>query len=255
MFTTLFFVGNINIIKYTPLNSGYMKLSIIIPVYNEKATIDKIVHSILQTRLPYQFSKEIIIIDDGSTDGTRDVVQNYAQLQEVKLLFQKNNQGKTAAVKKGIENATGDYILIQDADLEYPATNYALLLEKAFEQNASVVYGSRFLGTIENMTWINKMANIISNKTMNCLFRTRMTDFHTCHKLLKKEIFERITIRSQNFSFDTEITAKILRHHIPIIEIPIDYVARDKKDGKKITWATALEAYWTLFKCRLFPLD
>ncbi len=229
-----------------------MKLSIIIPVYNEKNTIKRIIDDVDRVIVQEGISKEIIIVDDGSNDGTTEILHSLHKKPYIKIFPQKQNQGKTAAVKIGLQYASGDYIIIQDADLEYPPDNYFKLLSLAIEKNAPAVYGSRFLGTIQNMTWVNQMANILSNKTINLLFNSQLTDFHTCHKLIKKEIFNKIPITSRNFSFDTEITSKMLKNHIPILEIPIDYTARDKKEGKKITWRNALETYYVLFKCKFF---
>ncbi len=231
-----------------------MKLSIIIPVFNEIITLDKIISAVKESQLDPNIAKEIIIIDDGSTDGSTEYLKENKD-PHLKILFHEKNQGKTAAVKLGIAHASGDYILIQDADLEYSPSHYAALVQKALEDNAPVVYGSRFLGQIRKMQPINRLANIISNKTINLLFRTDLTDFHTCHKLIKKDIFNKIDITSRNFSFDTEITAKLLKNNIPIVEIPINYIARDKKDGKKITWSNALETYYILFKCKFSRKD
>lgn len=227
-----------------------MKLTIIIPVFNESATIEEIILAVEQTKLPAPFDKEILIVDDGSHDGTTEKLKHFESHPDIKIFFQEKNQGKTHAVNCGIKNATGDFIIIQDADLEYSPDNYFSLLKKAMAQKAPIVYGSRFLGTIKGMTRINRWANKLSNKTINLLFKCNLTDFHTCHKLFKAEELKKIPIESKNFSFDTEITAKLLKKGIPIIEIPIHYSARAKKDGKKITWGNAIETYWTLLKCR-----
>jgi len=227
-----------------------MKLSIIIPVYNENLTIKKIINDVFTVKLPKGVEKEIIIIDDGSNDGTVEILKTYKVSPNTKIFYHEMNQGKTAAVKTGIKQTTGDYIIIQDADLEYSPQNYSLLLKPVIENKAPVVYGSRFKGQIKNMTLVNRLANILSNITINILFQSNITDFHTCHKLIKKDILKNISINSNNFSFDTEITAKFLKRNIPIFEIPINYTARSKKSGKKITWANALETYFVLFKCK-----
>ena len=228
-----------------------MKLSIIVPVYNEEKTILAIIKNIESVSLPQNMTKEIIIVDDGSTDTTKEKLKELTN-PLIKIFTQLKNEGKTAAVKLGIEKSTGDIILIQDADLEYSPTSYPQLLEPILNNKASAVYGSRFLGSIENMEWINRLANRISNITINFLYRTHLTDIHTCFKVFKKEVIKNIKIESRHFSFDAEITAKLLNKGYNIIEVPIPYTARSRKSGKKINWFTATEGYFVLLKCRLF---
>ena len=228
-----------------------MKLSIIVPVYNEERTVLAILKNIEAVSLPHNITKEIIVIDDGSTDTTKEKLKELTN-PSIKIFSHPNNQGKTAAVKLGIEKSTGDIILIQDADLEYSPTSYPELLEPILNNKASVVYGSRFQGNIENMELINRLANRISNITVNFLYHTRLTDIHTCFKVFKKEVIKNIKIESRHFSFDAEITAKLLNKGYNIIEVPIPYTARSRKSGKKINWFTATEGYFVLLKCRLF---
>lgn len=227
-----------------------MILSVIIPAYNEEQTILPIIKRVESVILPQNVEKEIIVVDDGSTDGTTAKLKGLPASPHLKIFFHEKNQGKTAAVKLGIEKATGNFILIQDADLEYDPEHYPALLDPLLRGKASVVYGSRFLGKIENMAFVNRFANKISNLTINALYGASITDFHTGYKLFKQEILKALPITSKNFTFDTEITARVLKKKIPIYEIPINYVARENKEGKKITWGLALETYLFLLKFR-----
>lgn len=227
-----------------------MKLTVIIPVYNEACLIEKVIERVKSVRLPANITKEIIIVDDGSTDGTLRLLKKYEGLPPIKIFYRNRNAGKTEAVKLGLEKSTGDILLIQDADLEYNPDDYPKLLEPFIKYNASVVYGSRFMGAMTKMPLINRVANIISNITLRLLFDTALTDVHTCYKLFKKEVFKDIKITSRNFTFDTEITTKLLKNGYKIFEVPIRYIARSKKEGKKITWLKALEVYWGIIKYR-----
>ena len=162
--------------------------------------------------------------------------------------------GKTTAIKLGIEKSTGDIILIQDADLEYSPKNYPDLLEPILVNKATIVYGSRFKGSIKGMTLTNRLANIFSNITATMLFAKLITDVNTCYKAFKKDVLQDITIESKNFTFETEITAKLLRKGHNIHEIPINYIARTQKKGKKMNWPKALEMYAGLIKYRFSRL-
>lgn len=227
-------------------NNKIKKLSIIIPVFNEKDTIGQVIRDVRDVPLPEGIEKELIIVDDGSSDGTQDVLQRLSDQNNVRIFYHSQNRGKTFAVKFGFQHMTGDVVVIQDADLEYSPQNYPRLLDPILKGDAQIVYGSRFLGSIKNMTVINRLANTISNWTINRLFEASMTDFHTCLKFFKREILDEVSIDSKKFSFDTEITAKLLKKRFKIREIPIEYQARS--EGKKITWLTALEAYGVLWK-------
>lgn len=227
-----------------------MKLSIIIPVYNEVRVIDEVIKKVKDARLPAGVIKEIVIIDDGSTDGTYNRLKKYGADSMIKIYYNSKNCGKTAAVKAGIIKSEGDMILIQDADLEYSPTDYPALIEPIINNKSSVVYGSRFKGKIEKMAFRNRIANIISNITLNILFGTKISDVNTCYKVFKREIFNELKIESKDFTFDTEITSKLLKAGYKIYEVPIKYAARSKKDGKKMSWLSALQVYWGIIKFR-----
>lgn len=228
-----------------------IKLSIIVPIYNEAPSIDLVLKKIKNAYLPPNIIKEIIIINDGSTDGTREMLKKYTADTEMRIFNQDKNRGKTQAVRFGMERSSGDLILIQDADLEYDPEDYHLLLEPFVEQKAAVVYGSRFKGKIKKMPLVNRIANVVSNITLRLLFETEITDVHTCYKVFRKEVFKDIEITSANFTFESEITAKLLKKGYKIYEVPIGYVARSRREGKKITWPKALELYWGIIKYRL----
>ncbi|MFA5272308.1 MAG: glycosyltransferase family 2 protein [Candidatus Omnitrophota bacterium] len=230
-----------------------MKISIIIPVYNEEKTIVLVLNKVLSVAVPKGITREVIVVNDGSRDQTKEVLNRYIDSQNVKILHQ-TNQGKTAALVRGITYATGDIFLIQDADLEYDPVQYPVLLEPILKGEVDVVYGSRFLGNIKDMRWINNWANRISNWTLRALYRVNLTDINTCYKVFKREVIQGIHIHSRNFAFETEVTAKLIRRGIRIKEVPVKYVARSYREGKKIRWATALEMYWPIIKYRFVSI-
>lgn len=231
-----------------------MKLSIIIPVYNEEKTIVLVLDKVLSVILPQGLAREIIVINDGSFDQTDKILNSYSNRQEVKVLKQEH-QGKTAALALGIAKASGDIILIQDADLEYDPVQYPALLNPILAGETDVVYGSRFLGDIKDMHWINFWANRISNLTLRLLYRVKLTDINTCHKVFKCQVIQGMHICSRNFAFETEVTTKLLRRGIGIKEVPIQYTARSRRQGKKIRWSTAFEMYWQIIKYRFCPVN
>ena len=226
-----------------------MKISIIIPAYNEENTIKLVLDKVLLAVLPEGTTREIIVVDDGSCDKTGAVLGPYAKRENVKILKQAN-KGKTAAVVRGIGAATGDIILVQDADLEYNPDDYAALIEPIIANNALVVYGSRFKGIVKRMHFINRIANIISNITVNLLFNAKISDINTGYKAFRKNVLNDIRITSMGFAFETEVTAKLLNKGYKIFEVPITYTARTKKEGKKITWPKALWMYWKIIEYR-----
>jgi dolichol-phosphate mannosyltransferase len=228
-----------------------MKLSIVIPAYNEESTIEEIVAKVRAASLPGGLSREIVIVNDGSRDRTADILNQYIG-QEGLLIVHQKNQGKTAALLTGFKNTTGDIILIQDADLEYDPDQYGRLLGPILDGTVQVVYGSRFLGCIEGMEPINRWANKISNWTFSFLYATRITDINTCYKIFTRRAWEGMDIVSKNFAFETEFTVKLLRRGYAIKEVAIDYRARSRQAGKKIRWTTALEMFWPIIKYRFF---
>lgn len=231
-----------------------MKLSIIIPVYNEEKTIVLVLDKVLSVTLPEGLEREIVVINDGSFDQTDKILNSCSKRQEVKVLKQEH-QGKTAALALGIARASGDIILIQDADLEYDPVQYPALLNPILAGETDVVYGSRFLGDIKDMHWINFWANRISNLTLRLLYRVNLTDINTCYKVFKRQLIQGMHICSRNFAFETEVTTKLLRRGIGIKEVPVRYTARSRSQGKKIRWGTAFEMYWQIIKYRFCPVN
>jgi len=221
-----------------------MKLSVIIPAYNEGATIAQVIEQVKEAQLPSGLEREIIVVNDGSTDQTAAIVEQYSSVK----LFNQDNLGKTAAVLKGIQSSTGDIIIIQDADLEYNPDQYAKLVKPIMEGEQQVVYGSRFMGTIQNMKSRIRLVNFLTNLTLNCIFKTKMTDNNTCYKVFKKDVLNEISIVSTHFGFDTEVTVKLLQKGVHIHEIPIDYVGRTRKEGKKIGFITGFGSYLQIFR-------
>jgi len=229
-------------------NPAKTKLSIIIPVYNEERFIDIVIKKVKSIKLPGDIAKEIIIINDASTDDTGKILEQYNSDSAIKIFHQEKNTGKSSAVRLGIERSTGDIILIQDADLEYNPDDYPKLIEPIIAHKSPVVYGSRFKGTIKGMHLINRIANIVSNITLNLLYNTKISDVNTGHKVFKRDVLNDIKLISENFTFETEITAKLLNRGYEIYEVPIEYDARSKKEGKKMNWLKALQMYWGIIK-------
>ena len=227
-----------------------MKLSIIVPLYNEGRLIDKVLNSVKGVELPSGITMEIIIVDDGSTDDSFEILDRHSGDSDIRIFHRDSNAGKASAVKLGIKNSSGEIILIQDADLEYDPACYPQLLEPIIKGKAQVVYGSRFKGRIRKMTLINRIANMISNFTLNLLYGAKISDVNTGYKLFRREVFDRVEITSRNFTFETEVTVKLLKLGYDIYEVPIDYDARLMKEGKKMTWLKALEMYWGIIKYR-----
>jgi glycosyltransferase involved in cell wall biosynthesis len=225
-----------------------MKLSVIMPVYNERPTIETIIHRVQDVNL----ADEIIIVDDGSIDGTRDILQEISSKHKnIKLILHEKNQGKGAAVRTGINAAGSELILIQDADLEYNPRDYKALLEPIEEGIADVVYGSRFLGAPRRVTMFwHMIANKLLTLMTNLLFNSILTDMETGYKLFRREILQDIPLRSKRFEFEPEITAKLLKRKVRIFEVPISFNPREYEEGKKIGLTDAFEAIWALVKYR-----
>jgi len=224
-----------------------MKLSVIIPVFNEKYTIAEIVHRVQATRL----ASEIILVDDGSTDGTRDVLNSLEGSPGISVLFHEKNRGKGAALRSGFGKAQGDIILIQDADLEYNPAEYPCLLEPIESGQADVVYGSRFLGSKRRVTMFwHMVANQLLTLATNILFNSILSDMETGYKVFRADMLKSIRLRSNRFDFEPEITAKILKRKARLFEVPISFNPREYIEGKKISLWDAFTAIWTLVKYR-----
>ena len=225
-----------------------MKVSIIIPVYNEINTIEEILRRVEAENI----AAEILIVDDGSTDGTRDKLDSMVEDEHLRIFFHEHNQGKGAAVRTGIKNAKGDVILIQDADLEYDPRDYPALFKPIEEGIADVVYGSRFLGGPRRtaMFW-HMVANRLLTFITNLLYNTILSDMETGYKVFKREIVKDMKLRANRFDFEPEFTAKILKRKARVYEVPISFNPRDYEDGKKIGMKDAFQALWALLKYRL----
>jgi glycosyltransferase involved in cell wall biosynthesis len=240
-----------------------MKLSIIIPVYNESATIDEILRRVRAVPLEFaagrgsvqgdwiHVEREIVAIDDGSTDGTRAYLAALPPSPDLVVAFHDANRGKGAAVRTGLGRATGDVILIQDADLEYDPRDYASLLQPILEGRAKAVYGSRFRGgPSKAMFFWHMVGNRFLTLVTNILYDSTLSDMETCYKVFTREIADHLDLRAERWGFDPEITAQILRLGYRIYEVPISYNGREFEEGKKITWRDAGVVLWTLLKYR-----
>ena len=226
-----------------------MNLSVIIPVYNEVEHISEIVKRVQSTKM----TREIIIVDDGSEDGTRSILHELDGQKKVRVILHAYNQGKGAAVVTGLNAAKGDVLLIQDADLEYDPRDYPILLKPIKEGIADVVYGSRFLGGSHRVTMFwHMVANRLLTFMTNILYNTILTDMETGYKVFRREVIEGMTIRAKGFNFEPEFTAKILKRNYRIFEVPITFNPRDYAQGKKIKLKDAFEAVWTLLRFRIW---
>ncbi len=227
-----------------------MKISIIIPVYNEFHTFPLVLRRVLEARLPAGCTKEVIVIDDGSTDGTGPLLREHASSGAVIAHHSAQNLGKGSALRTGIRHASGDVVLIQDGDLEYDPADYLRILEPIVSGNADIVYGSRFLGRPVGMAPLNRFANLVLTLTANALYRAGITDEATAYKAFRLSVLRTVRLDCQRFEFCPEVTAKFSRLGYRIAEVPISYNGRGIAEGKKIRARDGLHAMWTLVRYR-----
>lgn len=223
------------------------KLSIIIPVYNEERTVQEILTRVWHLPLP-GWEKQIIVVDDGSTDLTKQILKNWEK--RARVIYKEKNEGKGSAVTLGLRRATGDIILIQDADLEYSPDDYPVLLKPFENEQVDVVYGSRFLGPHLSTMFIYAQGNKFVTLITNLFFNTNITDMETGYKVFRRKVIEGITVRSKRFDVEPELTVKVLKGGYQIYEVPIRYFGRKFSEGKKLTWVDGIVALWTLIKYR-----
>lgn len=226
-----------------------MKLSIVIPVYNEVATIEELVARVQAVDM----AKEVLVVDDGSTDGTRQRLEQMAATGDVKVLYHPRNRGKGAALRTGFAAATGDVVIVQDADLEYDPRDYDVLLAPILDGRADVVYGSRFLGGPHRVLFFwHYVGNLILTLFSNALSNLNLTDMETGYKVFRRAILDDLPLRSNRFGFEPEFTVKIARRRLRVYEVPISYSGRTYEEGKKITWRDGVAAIVTLVRYRFF---
>lgn len=226
-----------------------MKLSIVIPVYNEKDTLREIIRRVETTA----YDKEIILVDDCSTDGSREILDSYRNQNNFKICFHSKNRGKGAALQTGFAQVTGDVIVIQDADLEYDPSEYGKLLEPILDGRADVVYGSRFLGGPHRvMFYWHYLGNKVLTTISNMLTNLNLTDMETGYKVFRKTVIDSISLKCERFGFEPEFTSKVAGNKFRVYEVPISYSGRDYSQGKKITWKDGVAALWYIIKFRFF---
>ena len=227
-----------------------MKLSVVIPVYNERATLREILARV--EAVDVGFPKEIVVVDDFSTDGTREILQDLAR-PGLRVLLQERNQGKGAALRRGFAEAEGDIILVQDADLEYDPAEYPQLIAPILKDRADVVYGSRFLGGPHRVLFYwHAVGNRFLTTLTNIVTNLNLTDMETCYKVFRRQVLGKIELKSSRFGFEPEITMKVAKLKCRVYEVPISYSGRDYSEGKKIGWKDGLAAIFHLLRFRLF---
>ena len=222
-------------------------LSVAMPVFNERATIDEIIPRVLAIPMPV----ELIVVDDGSTDGTRERLEELRRQHNFTLLLHPKNLGKGPALKRAFSAVTGDIVAVQDADLEYSPEELPHLAELIIDGRADVVYGSRFLGRHRVFLFTHYLGNRILTLATNVLYNTMLTDMETCYKVMRREVLEGLDLRSSGFGIEPELTAKIFKRGYRGYEVPISYDGRGSDEGKKITWKDGLTALWVLIRHRL----
>ena len=228
-----------------------MKLSILIPAYNEEKTIKDVIDSVKKVNLG-KIKKEIVVVDDGSKDNTAKILK---KIRGINLVIQKKNSGKGFAIRTAINHATGDFIAIQDADLEYNPEDYKDMIKPLIEKRAEIVYGCRFSKKPKHRYKLFLFGNKFLSLLASILYDSRVEDIETCYKMMPRKIIENLNLKSNHFEIEPEITAKILKKKYKILEVPISYKSRSFKEGKKITWKDGLIAIWILVKYRLIDYN
>ncbi len=221
-------------------------LSVVMPAFNEAATIEEIIRRVIAVPIRTQ----LIVVDDGSTDGTRDILSRLQPELGFTLVFQPHNQGKGAALRRGFSEVKGDLVVIQDADLEYSPEEFPALIELICEGRADVVYGSRFLGRHRVFLFTHYLGNRVLTLVTNVLYNTMLSDMETCYKVMRTEVLRSMTLHSDGFGIEPELTAKIFKRGYRVYEVPITYDGRGYEDGKKITWRDGVVALWVLLRYR-----
>jgi glycosyltransferase involved in cell wall biosynthesis len=226
-----------------------MKLSVVIPVYNEKNTIGEVLQRVQTVELP----KEVIVVDDCSTDGTREFLQGLPASDDLKIVLQPRNAGKGAALRAGFGRVRGDVVVVQDADLEYDPSEYPLLIQPILAGKADVVFGSRFLGGPHRvLLFWHSVGNKILTTLSNMMTDLNLTDMETCYKVFRADVLEKFELRENRFGFEPEFTAKVARARCRVYEVPISYSGRDYSEGKKISWKDGVAALYFILKYRFF---
>jgi glycosyltransferase involved in cell wall biosynthesis len=230
-----------------------MMLSVVVPCYNEKTTISVLLERVLGAPLPTGVEREVVVVDDCSADGTRDILAGVSD-KRVRVVYHDRNRGKGAALRTGFANAKGDIVVVQDADLEYNPDEYVKLLKPILDGRADVVYGSRFLTADERrvLYFFHFVGNQLLTFASNVLSNMNLTDMETCYKMFRREVLNKIEIRENRFGFEPEITAKIARLHCRVYEVGISYSGRTYEDGKKIGLRDAFRALWCIIKYNVF---
>jgi glycosyltransferase involved in cell wall biosynthesis len=228
-----------------------IRLSVVIPCFNEISTLERVVHAVRAAPVP---NKEIILVDDGSTDGTRELIRSKLEPLVARVVFHDRNRGKGAALRSGFSAAGGDVVIVQDADLEYNPEEFEKLIRPVIEHDADVVYGSRFAGGESHrvLYFWHSIGNKLLTLCSNVLTNLNLTDMEVCYKLFRREILDKIVIEEDRFGFEPEITAKVAKLHCSVYEVGISYSGRTYQEGKKIGWRDGLRALWCIVKYNVF---